>query len=104
MRPKREAYARGHATDGSYECTVGIEIRPEDITPEIFMFARRLARLGLNEAMHSMSVAVIEREITSTHPTRAYFIETEQDGVGIQVYQPYGMPRNDNSASLEDID
>lgn len=96
---KREAYARGAAIskDGQVECHPGMEIREGDdvdlLTHWLQMWAQRaLDRWGGN---HLELCRHVEEAILESFPGRAYFVETEEDGRGVQVYQPFGMPRED---------
>lgn len=100
----REAYARALAvhqvrTDTGYkiwvECHPGLEIMEgedvDQLTHEIQAIARQaVVRWGCN---HLEVVRQVEEAFKERYPGRAYFIETEEDGRGVQVYQPYGMPR-----------
>ena len=100
--PTREIYARGAAYEDAFgpsmECHPGIEIREGDDVEELTHWlqataSRALQRWGGN---HLETVRQVEEAVLETYPGRAYFIETEEEGRGVQVYQPYGMPRTVN--------
>jgi hypothetical protein len=93
----REAYARGAGYNeaAGTECHPGLEIREGDdvdlLTHWLQAHANRAVdRWGGN---HLEVVRQVEEAILEAYPGRAYFIETEEDGRGVQVYQPFGMPR-----------
>lgn len=96
MRPPRETYARGYASEAGFDCTVGIEIRPGDDVEVWTEAARSLALHGAKIASHRDTPRSIESIIRMIYggDTRAYFIETEHNGGGVQVFQPFGVPRN----------
>ena len=85
----REMYARGYADRGDVEVTLGIEIREDDVEA-LTIEARSFARRGLNwgGGNHIEVVREIERHLAEFYPDRAYFIETEEDGKGVQVFDP----------------
>lgn len=96
---KREMYARGYATLKDMECTVGIEIRTGDDVDQATVDARDYAHRALcfgggNHLGICLFVEVCIKE-HYPEPDRAYFIETEEDGRGVQVFQPFGLPRGD---------
>jgi hypothetical protein len=86
----REAYARGYAQLGDAECSVGIEIREGDPVEEMTVEARLYAARGLSWAAgnHDAVVRYIECTLAEAYPGRAYFVETEEAGRGVQVYDP----------------
>ncbi len=93
----REAYARAYYSNGDIEVTVGIELREtdENHVDGLTTFALNIAAQAvISRGLNHMSVCrCIEREITANCPGRAYFIETERVGKGVQVFQPFGLPR-----------
>lgn len=93
--PAREAYARGYVKQSGVECTVGIEIADGDDVEMMTIDAKVLGEFALlNFGGNHMRVTdYVEHGIRANYPGRAYFIETEEDGKGVQVYQPMGMPR-----------
>jgi len=91
-RPAREAYARGYAERDGFEVTVGVEWRSEPIAG-LANWAEALARAAAEFADHATSVRHVENVVTSIYPERAYFVETERAGAGVQVFQPFGLPR-----------
>lgn len=92
-RPTREAYARGYAEVDGFEVTVGVEWRTEPIA-SFARWVEMVAREAAALADHATSTRHVENIVTSTYPDRAYFVETERAGAGVQVFQPFGMPRN----------
>lgn len=89
-----ERYARVSRAFGDREGTFGLELRSDDVT-------------YLNEEMHATLTAAmicrgdhlgvatwIETWCAEHYPGRAFFVEHEVDGCGVQIYQPYGMPRH----------
>lgn len=93
----REAYARGAAVLRDVECHPGLEIREGDDVDEMTHDLQRIAAEALRRwyGNHIEVVRQVEEAILECWPGRAYFIETEEDGRGVQVYQPYGMPRGE---------
>ncbi len=90
----REVYVRLTDTQDGFDITPGIEGRPGDNVTLMLNVLRRLAKWGHTRAPdHEAVVELIEGFIKIAWPSRAYFIETETDGGGVQVYQPWGMPR-----------
>lgn len=92
-RPTREAYARGHAERDGFEVSVGVEWRSEPIAG-LAIWAWELACAAAEFGDHATSVRHVESVIERVYPGRAYFAETERAGAGVQVFQPFGMPRN----------
>ena len=92
-RPQREAYARGHAVIANFECSVGIEWRGEPVD-SLSAWAETIAAAGAHHGDHAQAVQHVEAIIVDLYPERAYFIETERAGAGVQVFQPFGMPRD----------
>ena len=102
VRPPREAYVRT-SRPGTRGATVevGLEFRDGDSFQVLreslggILFANDLSE-------HTQDpielAAPVEGEIKSTWPDRAYFIEVwsgGDDGGWIQIFQPFGLPRND---------
>lgn len=86
----REAYARGEAIIDGVSCHPGIEYRDGDdvatIRDDAQWFAKRaLLCCGSN---HEALVDYVEKRIKTIYPGRAYFIETEENGKGVQVFDP----------------
>jgi len=93
----REMYARGYASESrvegvevDIEATVGIQIREDDDVDELTNYARQLAKRGLSWGYgnHVAVVGYIENTLATDYPDRAYFIETEEAGKGVQVFDP----------------
>ncbi len=91
----RERYARASVSMSGMECTPGLELRKGDDATEVMGFVHATAFVALAEGypFHTQVCDSVERLFTEHYPGRAFFIETEEDGKGVQVYQPFGMPR-----------
>lgn len=96
LMPAREAYARGWVQRGDVECSVGVEIREGDDVDDMTRWVKRFAwtALALHGGNHSALVKAVEWRVKYRYPGRAYFVETEEDGKGVQVFQPFGLPRD----------
>lgn len=106
-RPAREAYVRGVVTCGAIEVCAGIEYRAGDRFVHLRNTVRTLvgfALLGiLGSDRHTLDEDTISLSVEAAFrhrwPDRAYFVEVGNDDEGwIQIYQPFGVPRNDNVA------
>jgi hypothetical protein len=102
VRPMREAYARGVVAYGEIEIIGGIELRDGDRFVTLRDELRKLLWLVIQgettnaaqSSEESLTIAV-ERHIKRVWPDRAYFVEVGNDAEGwIQLFQPYGVPRN----------
>ncbi len=94
MSPPRESYARAWVVKGGLEFSLGLEYDDEEEAEELSAW---LKNLGENALEHETRVSVVsyaEQIIRTSRPGRAYFIETERENKGVQIYQPYGLPRN----------
>lgn len=94
--PAREAYARATVSLRGVECSPGVEIRPGDDVDEMTHDIQFIATEALREfgGNHMELEACVEACITDLWPGRAYFVETEEEGRGVQVFSPYELPRN----------
>jgi hypothetical protein len=87
----RECYARGEfLREDGMGATAGIEVREGDDVEELGFNIRvtcghALFRWGGN---HIEVARHIEEWIKSTHPGRAFFVETDEEGLGVQVFDP----------------
>ena len=97
-----EQYARAtakHPTDPTLEATVGVELRMDDDVDELAHEVMKTASIALcgGGGNHVEVVALARDIIRARWPDRAFFVETEETGLtgtqGVQVYQPFGMPR-----------
>jgi hypothetical protein len=90
----REAYARGYASAPMHalEVTVGIELRDDDEPRDIISTAHAIAYNVMNETELTMAEragsAIRRIEECYGSERRAYFVEVEDDGRGVQVYDP----------------
>ncbi len=91
----REAYIRCTASLGHMECSPGLEMRPGDRITDIARELKVIALTALDNQRNDHERIFMEVEAAMHHrwPDRVYFVETEMDGMGVQVYQPWGMPR-----------
>jgi hypothetical protein len=98
---KREVYVRGHAEVDGVECHPGLEYRDGDSVDYLSSLLQNWARRAIRSwnvpgcVNHMEIMRQVEECILEEFPGRAYFIETEEEGRGVQVYQPFGMPRGD---------
>ncbi len=86
----REAYFRAAAELYDMEATVGLEMREGDDADETTAVLKMVcgAALTFFRKDHVLVAADIEQWVLHNYPGRAYFIETEDDGKGVQVYDP----------------
>lgn len=99
VRPPREAYVRTSRPCERVNVTVepGVEFREGD------NFDEMTEQLGTMLVVHDPGLLIdpvkiaepIERAIAATWPGRAYFIEVHGAGGWYQVFQPFGVPRNE---------
>lgn len=92
----REAYARTWRSFEGLELSIGLEYveNNNEHVDGLTVWLSDLADRGLR--LHRDSVALVgfvERVLREAHPDRAYFIETEREGRGVQVFQPFGIPQ-----------
>ncbi len=83
----REAYIRGCASAEAYDCHIGLEWRTGDDVPALAEWVRELAfeaLFGNVDRGHEQIVRHAEYYILQRWPARAYFIETDIDGCGVQ--------------------
>lgn len=93
----REQYARVYHEVYDTEMTIGLELRDED-EYQLDLLNLQLKEwadgaLLLNQTAKLRAVQQVEKAIKETWPDRAYFIEIEKGDKGVQVFQPYGLPR-----------
>lgn len=93
-----------HANGGfdPRELSIGLEQQSGDDAGWIQRWLESVGRTALDRWYYDhprdgerRAVEYVETQIQGRYPDRAYFIETEEDGKGVQVYQPWGMPRVD---------
>ncbi len=96
----REIYARATYSHNGVECSPGVEIREGDDIDEMthelqsnVTYALK-AWSGSRGIDHNKVINWVETAIKDRWPGRAYFIETEEEGRGVQVFSPYGLPRH----------
>lgn len=101
VRPPREAYVRtsrmtAHAPWWTVE--PGIEFRPGDdfefMTGLMHDICVQTDRVYPCSGPTELAESVAEL-ITRVYPDRAYFVEVHGDAGWVQIYQPFGLPRND---------
>lgn len=87
-----ERYARSAYEDKELgvECTVAVEFRDGDDVDLLTHNVQDMARdaLFFGGGNHKQVCAFAESVIQHYYPDRAYFIETDEDGRGVQVYDP----------------
>jgi len=96
VRPTREYYARASATVDGVECHLGLELQNGDDVSELTGRLQDLAESALRwaDGQHQGTCRAIEIAVEVGWPGRAFFVETETEGRGVQVFQPYGLPRD----------
>ncbi len=94
---KREAYARATTEADGMELSPGVEIRDGDNVAQMTRDLQAIATTALRccGKSHDLLVSYVENRVRANWPGRAYFIETEEDGKGVQIFQPYGLPREE---------
>lgn len=108
MSPTRERYAVGMATrvvdgaKGDVSVTVGIAYEDGDDVDALSHYAQNAARFALaaEGGNHPGIVHIVELHMDVEHPQRPFYVETDEAGRGVQVYQPYGMPQNCGDGGL----
>ncbi len=98
-RLKTEHYAVGEVERDGISVTVGISYDPKD-NPDVEDLghaAKRFAQVALHYegGNHVRVVAVVRLGLEHQYPGRPYYVETREEGVGVQVFQPYGIPQDD---------
>lgn len=85
-----ERYARGEAKVGEISCHPGVEYRDGDdvdeMTHNIQDAALKFVKIWYGN--HTKLAEVMRWWIETNYPGRAYFVETEEEGRGVQVYDP----------------
>lgn len=91
-----EKYAVGWAEMDGIACDSGVEIREGDDVEEMSHNIRSANRAALYTCggNHMEIERFFEDYVASRWrgQDRAFYVQTEEDGKGVQVYQPYGMP------------
>lgn len=95
-----ERYTRVYCCLEDREATVGIEQRAGDDLHELANLikcdvALVLRRFQLDTRWISSAQDEMERLIVEWFPDRAFFFEFEEDGIGVQVYNPFQLPRRE---------
>lgn len=80
------------------ELTVGVEYTTDDDVEEMTLQIKDLARtaawaVGEPTGFHAAYAEAVKAVVNERYPGRAFFVETDELGRGVQVYQPFGMPR-----------
>lgn len=96
VRPEREKYVRASRSVNGWTVEPGIEWRAGDdfefMTGMLQDVCERTHQIGAYSA-NGISETVAEL-IETVWPDRAYFVEVHNDDGWIQVFQPFGIPRN----------
>lgn len=93
---EREVYARAWATMPGIELTIGVALHNEtpaqirEMTTQLWEIAHNALSQQLD--VYTAAVAYAEKRVLEFWPGRPYFIESEEDGQGVQVFQPWGLP------------
>lgn len=98
IRLKREQYAVGESERNGVSVTVGIYYEVP-ITEDIEDMTHTAQRFGWAALMvaggnHVEVVDLVQKYVETKYPGRPFYVETDERGRGVQVYQPYGMPRD----------
>ncbi len=94
-----ERYVRASANCFGTEVHAGLELRHDDNFDQLAAWLQGVAKTSLmyGRDNHVTICRHAEAAITIAYPGRAFFIESEIDGKGQQIYQPMGMPRKDKA-------
>lgn len=87
----RECYARGEFFHDNGVCaTAGVEVREGDDVENIGFEIRITCGYAVARwnRRHLEIARQIEEWIKEKHPGRAYFVETDEEGKGVQVFDP----------------
>lgn len=97
IRLKREQYAVGEAERDGVTITVGIfyNVPITDDVGDLAREAQHFGRIALEVwgGNHEGASRSVEVMLDQEYPGRPFYVETREDGRGVQVYQPYGMPQ-----------
>jgi len=76
------------------ELSIGLEYKNDEEVESLTEYLKQLADMALSRyAGNTEIVGWVEGELRRGYPDRAFFIETERENRGVQVFQPYGVPR-----------
>lgn len=82
-----ESYARVYRTRGELEITIGIALLRDDELEWITDTANTMVNSAFNRSRHPAKIVrILEDHIKELFPGRPHFIESEEDGKGVQVY------------------
>lgn len=87
-----EWYVRGESDLDGVNLLVGVEVRQEDDVDEMMNSTRRLTQtlLAKHGGNHVLLVLEAQGWVDEHYPGRSFFIETDEDGKGTQVFDPRG--------------
>lgn len=93
-----ERYHRVYCCLGEREATVGIEQRDGDNLLELCGLVKCDVQLVLRRLQSTINwipeaQSNLENLILEWFPGRAFFFEFEEDGIGVQVYNPFNLPK-----------
>lgn len=97
-RPPREAYVRVEVEWEGMNVTPGLELRPSDRAEDLITELHHLLDEQHGPHLTALEAALeVEHRILLAFPGRAYFVEVYPPGDDgwIQIFQPFGIPRND---------
>ena len=99
IRPPIERYIRCSVTRGAWTVEPGIEWRDQDdfeaLSGDLEVLAAGLASLADTHRDPAAAARRGEAAFAGRWPDRAFFIEIHAtDGRWVQIFQPFGIPRN----------
>lgn len=89
----RELYVRAEGTHGKFSVVPGVQFFPHEPEDDVMVMYKHLKwAAGViawgHAPNHIAAYKAMEKWILKKYPGRAYFVETDQEGVGVQVYDP----------------
>lgn len=105
IRLKREQYVVGESERNGVSVTVGIyyKVPVVENIEEMTHMAQRFgwAALMVTGGNHKQVVDLVQKYVETKYPGRPFYVETDEKGCGVQVYQPYGMPQDTNTLDVK---
>lgn len=102
MRPTREQYIRAWVQLDGLEVHVGVEYKDGDDVAEMADLCMDFMGIAFEASSEDEDVVMqVEQMLQHEWPDRAYFLETERAGRGVQVFQPYGLPKNPTTTNSQ---
>lgn len=97
-RLPREQYAVGEFEDArDFSVTVGLYYSTGEDTVRLMSAAYDIASVSAMTCGHDHEAnsLYVQDYVDRSFPGRPFYVETRREGRGVQVYQPYGMPRDE---------